>query len=193
MYQAQALLSVQRFCRNTQPLEVVENIRFNAVQPGLCGFQSIRLDAKRQILCFHQPVVALCQLIPKHLRVLRADTVIHIAPQRNGDLPAIGFLIGGHIHEGQLEAYRGIKVVEKITPSVKDGGFIVVLRQLVVDVLELNRLGVIAFRDPADTVREHPLKGNTVLSGFMFLVLPLCPCDCGFDLPAFRSCEFSCC
>lgn len=44
VYQAQTLLSVQRFCRNPQPLEVVENIRFNALQPGLCGFQSIRLD-----------------------------------------------------------------------------------------------------------------------------------------------------
>ena len=39
--------------------------------------------------------------------------------------------------KGQLETDGAVKVVEEIAPAFKDGGLVLVLAELVVDVLEL--------------------------------------------------------
>ena len=58
----------------------------------------------------------------------------------------------------------GIKVVQEIAPAFKDRGLILILRQLIVDILKLNSLGVVLLRYPADAVRPHPLIRNGSLS-----------------------------
>ncbi len=58
----------------------------------------------------------------------------------------------------------GIEIVQEIAPTFKDRGLILVLRQLIVDILKLNSLGVVLLRYPADAVRPHPLIRNGSLS-----------------------------
>ena len=62
-----------------------------------------------------------------------------------------------------------VKVVEEVAPALEDGGFVLVLAELVVDVLELDGLGVAAIRHLADAVRPHPLIGDAVLGGGLLL------------------------
>ena len=56
-----------------------------------------------------------------------------------------------------------IEKVQETAPLVKNGGLILLLCQLIVDVLKLNGLGVVAVGDSANAIREHSLKGNGLL------------------------------
>ncbi len=99
MQQPQPVCTVQRLGDNAKTLEVVENICFNALQAWLCRFHSVRFNAKRQILCLDESVVALGELVTEHLRVLGSDGIILVAAQRNGDLRAVGILVRSHIEK----------------------------------------------------------------------------------------------
>ena len=48
---------------------------------------------------------------------------------------------------------RAVKIIEEITPTIKDCRLIFVLGELIVDVLKLNGLCVVAVRYAADPVR----------------------------------------
>ena len=72
--------------------------------------------------------------------------------------------IRSHIHKRKLKADAGIKEVQEAAPFLKDSRLIFLLRQLVIDVLKLDGFGVVVVRHTANTVREHPLKGNAILS-----------------------------
>jgi len=67
--------------------------------------------------------------------------------------------VGGLIDKRELEADGRIKVIQKIAPALKYRGFVLVLRQLVIDVLILNRLCKKAVSYPANTVLVHILVG----------------------------------
>ena len=84
---------------NAKAFEIVEYIRFNALQAWLCRFHSVRVNAERQILCLDKSVVALGELVTEHLRVLGSDGIILVAAQRNGDLRAVGVLVCRHVEE----------------------------------------------------------------------------------------------
>lgn len=68
-----------------------------------------------------------------------------------------------------------IEKVQETAPLVKNGGLILLLCQLIVDVLKLNGLGVVTVCDPADAVWEHSLKGNGLLGGLGNSIVFLCP------------------
>ena len=187
----QPLDAVQRLRRHAQALEVVENVGLDAVQPGPGRFQALGLHAEGQVLGLDQAVVALGQLIFQKVRILFADAVELVAPQRDGNTVGVGVLGGCHVDEGQLETDGGVKIVEKIAPTVKDGGLVLVLAQLIVDVLKLDGSRVVAVRHPAGAVRVHPLERNAVLGGPLFLILLLCPGDGRFDLFSLCPGEFS--
>ena len=99
MQQPQSVCAVQRLGSNAKTLEVVENIRFNALQTWLCRFHSVRFNAECQILCLDKSVVALGELVTEHLRVLGSDGIILVAAQRNGDLRAVGVLVCRHVEK----------------------------------------------------------------------------------------------
>ena len=67
-------------------------------------------------------------------------------------------------HKRKLKADAGIKEVQEAAPFLKDSRLILLLCQLVIDVLKLNGFGVVVVRHTAYTIREHPLKGNAILS-----------------------------
>ena len=191
VHHAQTLHAVQQICRHAQTLEVIENVRFNAFQTGLCGAKRFCFYAKGEILGLNQTVIAARKLTLQHLRVFGADAVKIVAPGGNGHAPGKAVLRCGNIHEGKLKLDGAVKVVEEVAPAVKDGGFILVLVELIVDVLKLNGFGIGIVRHAADAVREHPLKRDAVLRRFVLFILLLGSCDCRFDLLLFGAGEFS--
>ena len=54
------------------------------------------------------------------------------------------------VDERQLKADAGIEIVEKVTPAFKDGVFVLVLRQLVVDVVESDSFGMSGYQQTND-------------------------------------------
>ena len=191
MQELQPFHAVHRLGLDAQPLEVVEYIGLNALQPGLGRFQAVRLDAKGQILGFHQAVVAAGELVLEHFGVLPADAVKGVAFRGNGNAFRGALPVGGQVHERELETDGRVEVVEEIAPAVEDRHLVLVLVELIVDVLKLHRFRVAVVRHAADAVREHPLKRDAVLGRLLLFIRALCPCDGRVDLFSFRSCELS--
>ena len=77
------------------------------------------------------------------------------------------------VDERQLKTDAGIEVVEEVAPAFKDGVFILVLRQLVVNVVESNSFGIQMFLHPADTVAPHFQIRNGSLHGQPLFLLVL--------------------
>ena len=77
-----------------------------------------------------------------------------------------------HVHKRKLEVHGTVEEVKKCTPFLKDLCLILLKRQLIVDILELDRLGVIITSDPADTVLKHPVKRNALLCRLWNAVIP---------------------
>ena len=109
MQQAQSFHPVQALRHYAQTAEVVEDIRLDALQSGLCGLQAVRLHAEGQVLGLNQPVVAPCKLTLQHPGVLGAELVEAVALQGDGDAPGVGVPRGGEVDEGKLEADGGIE------------------------------------------------------------------------------------
>ena len=74
-----------------------------------------------------------------------------------------------------------VKEIQETAPLIEDGSLIFLLCQLIVDVLKLNRLGVIAVSDTADAIREHSLKGNGLLCSLRNTIVFLCPFHNSFN------------
>ena len=174
VHQVQPLLAVQCPGHNAQTAEVVEQVGLHVFQPGLCLFHRLCLDAESQVLGFGQAIVAALQLLAQHLAVLLPDIVKTILP--GFDLnPALKALhIRGHIHEGQFKVDGAVEEIQKAAPLLKDGSPVLLLGQLIVDVLELDGFCVIVVADPADAIREHPLKRDRLLRRAGNAIIPLC-------------------
>ena len=185
VHDAQTLMAVQGERRHAQTLEVVEKVGFDTLQTGLCGPEVVCIDAEGQVLGLDQTVIAAGKLILQHFGVLSTDMVKFIALGRDGDTPCEALLGRRQVHKGKLELDGGIKVVQEIAPRFKDGGLVLVLRKLVVDVLILDGFGVVVIAHTADAVGPHTLIRDAVLSRFFFLIRPVRSCDGGFDLLSF--------
>ena len=84
------------------------------------------------------------------------------------------------------------KIVEEVAPAVENGGLVLVLVELVVDILKLHGFRVVIVRHAAHAVGVHPLKGDAVLGGLLSLILTLGSCNRRVDLLSLGSCELSC-
>ena len=127
VHDVQALEAVQRRSHNAQPLEVVQEVGFDALQTGLCRAEVVGLNAEREILGLNEAVVAAGKLILQHTGVLGADAVKLVPAGRNGNAPCKGFLRSREVHKGKLELHGAVKVVQEIAPRLKDGGLVLVL------------------------------------------------------------------
>ena len=127
----------------------------------------------------------------QHFRVLSPDAVKFIALGRDIDAVRIAVPAGGQVEEGKLKADGAVEVVEEVAPAFKDGGFILVLRKLVVNVLILDRLGVKGIRDTANAVREHPLIRDAVLRRKLLFIGLVRPGDGGLDQFSLGAGQFS--
>ena len=166
----QPRLAVQGLGGHAQAFEVVENVGLNALQTGLGGLEAVGVDAESQVLGLDKTGVASCQLVLQHGGVLHPDAVKIIPLERNVDGAGKGLLRGCQVQKGQLELNGAVEVVEEIAPALEDRCLVLVLRELIVDVLELDGLCVAAACHTADAVRPHPFIGDTVLSRFFLFV-----------------------
>ena len=188
VHQVQPFLPVQRPGRNAQATEVIEQVCLNVLQPGFCLLHGFCFNAEGQIFGFGQTIVAALQLLAEHLAVFLTYIIEAILTRLNLNPAFKALHISSHIHKGQLKVDGAVKEVQEAAPFLKNGSFVLLLSQLIVDVLKLNGFCVIAVTDPADAVREHPLKrdrllcraGNTIIPFCLFndranlLFLPLC-------------------
>ena len=149
------VMAVQHFRCNAQSFEVVDDIRFDPLQTGLCHSNVICIDAEGQVFGFHNTVVALGKLVLQHPGVFVTNRVETIFLGRDRDGLSKGFFRCGQIDKGQLKLNRAVKVVQEITPAIEDGLLILIVRELVVDVPELNHLGVMGLRNLTDTIHSH--------------------------------------
>ena len=178
----QTVGTVQRCGCHAEVFKIVQNVDLDAFQTGLGRFQAVRFDAESQVLGFDEAVVAFGKLVPEHIRVLRAQAVEIVALRLDGDAFRKAVPRRGEVQERELKFNRAVEIVEKIAPALKNGGLVLVLVELIVDVLKLNGFRVIAVGHTADAVREHALKRNAVLRRLLFLISLPCPCDGSFDL-----------
>ena len=77
------------------------------------------------------------------------------------------------VDERQLKAYTGIEIIKEIAPAFKDGVFVLILSQLVVNVIESDGFGVQMFLHPADTIAPHFQIRNGTLHGQPLFLLVL--------------------
>ena len=159
----QALITGKRMSRHAHSLQVVDDVRFDPFQFRLRYADALCLDAEGHILHAHEAVVSLCQLRSQDTRIFLADIVEIVIPAR--DLNG-GFHLS-HVcvltHAADLERDTGVKVVVEVTPELKGRCLILILCQLVVDIPELDALGIMPVIDAADAVFEHLLIGNALL------------------------------
>ena len=88
----------------------------------------------------HKPVVAFTKLIFQHIRILGADRIKSVLLRGDRDCFFCLFPLRPLIDERKLHAYARVKVVEEIAPVFKNGGLIVSLCKLIIDVLEHDAL-----------------------------------------------------
>ena len=157
--------AVQRVGFHTQHLEVIQNIGFDTLQPGLCFPNAFCFDAKRDILRPNQTVVTLGKLLFQHLRIFHTHIIELVVLRLDLDDLVVLAHIAFMIDERQLKADTGIEVVEEVAPAFKDGVLILVLCQLVVNVVESDGFGIQMFLHPADTVAPHFQIWNRTLHG----------------------------
>ena len=146
------------------------------LKPGFGLLHGIRFDPKGQELGLGKTVVALGQLVLQHFGILVTDAVELVFLIRDPDPRFEALCISRHVHETEFEVDGAIEEVQEAAPLFEDGRFVLLLGQLVVDILELDGLGVKA-ANAADAVREHPVKGNRLLGGPGDPVVFLCAVD----------------
>ena len=95
-----------------------------------------------------QTIIALGKLLAQHLGILGTNIVKAILLERNADALFKLGAVGCHVHKGQFKFDAGIKEVQKTAPFLKNGGLILLLGELIIDVLILDGAGVV--------VRFHP-------------------------------------
>ena len=126
--QPQPLRAVERCSHHPQAFEVVDDVRFDALQPGLGRPDALRLHAKGEVLGLDKAVVAPGELVLEHSGILCPDGVEAVPLGWDHDALFVVLPGGGQIEEGELEADGAVKVVEAVRPPLEDGAFILILR-----------------------------------------------------------------
>ena len=75
VHDLQPFHAVQRVGLHAQHLEIIENIGFDTLQPGLCLPDALCFDAKRDVLRPNQTVVTLGKLLFQHLCIFHTHIV----------------------------------------------------------------------------------------------------------------------
>lgn len=138
----QTLQTIERYRLNPQRFEVCQNIRLNTFQTHFRCTQVIGLDSKGDVFSFGKAIVSFLELAFEHIAVFSADSVVLITPKRNINAFGKVLHVGSLVNEGKLHMDRGVKVIEKITISLKNLCLIIRLCKLIVNIEKLYRLGV---------------------------------------------------
>ena len=165
VHEFQPLGTVQGLCLHPQSVKVVEQVVLDVVQPRLDLRHAFALHTKGDEFGLGQTIIALGKLLPQHLGILRTHIIETIPLERNADALFKLGAVGCHVHKGQFKLDAGIKEVQETAPFLKNGGLVLLLRQLIIDVLILDGAGVIVCFHPAGAILKHPLHGDGLLGG----------------------------
>jgi len=165
VHEFQPLGTVQGLCLHPQPMKVVQQVVLDVVEPGLDLRHALALHAKSDELGLGQTIIALSKLLAQHLAVLRTHIVKAILLVRDTDALFKFGAVGCHVHKGQFKLDAGIEEVQKTAPFLENGGLILLLGKLIIDVLILDGAGVVVGLHPAGAILKHPLHGDGLLGG----------------------------
>ena len=165
VHEFQPLDTIQGLCLHPQPVEVVQQIVLNVVQPGLDLRHAFALHTKGDELGLGQTIIALGKLLAQHLAVLSTNIIETVLLERNADALFKLSAVGCHVHKGQFKFDAGIEEVQKTAPFLENSGLVLLLGKLIIDVLILDGAGVIVGLHPAGAILKHPLHGDGLLGG----------------------------
>ena len=165
--------TIQGIGFHSQHLEVIENIGFDTLQPGLCFPDTLGFNRKRDVLRPNQTVVALGKLLFQHLCIFHTHIIELVVLRLDLDHLVVFAHVTFVIHERKLKTNAGIEVIEEVAPAFKDGVLVLILRQLIVDIVESDRFGIQMFLHPADTIAPHFQIRNGTLHGEPLLLFTL--------------------
>ena len=157
---------------DTELFEVIENIRLDPFQPGLCRAHTVRVNPEGQILGFHNAVIALFLLILNDPGQLPLDALKLVCAHR--DRPQGSTPQAGQVDKGQLKGNGAVEIIEEIAPAVKDGLLVLVVRELVVDVPELDGFCVVIPCHLTNAILPHEQIRNAVLRRLLLFICALC-------------------
>ena len=163
-------MAVQHLCAYAHSLEIVDDVGLDALQSGLSRIQAVCIDTEGKVFCLHQTVIASGKLVLQHLSIFVTNTVEFITLRRNRNTLSKGLLGSGQIYKGKLELYGAVKVVQEVTPTIKDLLLIFIAGKLIVDVTKLDCFGVVRITDPANAIGPHTQIRDAVLGGDFFLI-----------------------
>ena len=122
--------------RHAQELKVVEYVRFDTGKAGFRRAQTVGFNGKGDIFCFDKPVVAFCKLVFEHIPVFAADRVESVVLCRDMDRFLRFAPLRPLIDERELHRNGSVKVVEEVAPVFKNGGLVVCLCKLIVNIFK---------------------------------------------------------
>ena len=122
--------------RHAQELKVVEYVRFDTGKAGFRRAQTVGFNGKGDIFCFDKPVVAFCKLVFEHIPVFAADRVESVVLCRDMDRFLRFAPLRPLIDERELHRNGSVKVVEEVAPVLKNGGLVVCLCKLIVNIFK---------------------------------------------------------
>ena len=150
-------------------------------QSRFCLTHGLCLDTEGQIFCFGQAIISLSKLLLQHLAVLRTNRIELVLFEWDTDTFFKALRISPHVHKGQLKVNGTVKEIQEAAPFIKNGSFVLLLCQLVVDVLELNGFGVIIVCHTTNPIREHSLKRDRLLGSLRNTVIFFCSFNNSFN------------
>ena len=112
MEQSQPIPASQRLRLNAQPMEVSHHIGLHTLQTGAGLGHTLGRQAKGDILCALNAVVAFGDLVFQHRGELLPDAVEVILGGRDIHLVAAA-VTGTAVDKGKLERQRAVKVIEE--------------------------------------------------------------------------------
>ena len=163
VHELQPLGTVQGLCLHTQPVEVVQQVILDVVEPGLDLRHALALHPKGDEFGLGQTIIALGKLLAQHLAVLRTNIIETVLLERNADALFKLGAVRCHVHKGQFKFDAGIEEVQKTAPFLENRRLILLLGELVIDVLILDGAGVVVGLHPAGAILKHPLHGDRLL------------------------------
>ena len=147
---------------NAQPMEVAHHIGLHAFQTGAGLGHALGRQAKGDVLCALNAVVALGNLIFQHPGKFLSDAVVLILGGRDIDLVAAA-VTGSAVDKGKLERQGAVKVIEERAPAAENGRLILGGCHGIVDVLVFHGFRVKAAGELAHAVRVHRHIGDGLL------------------------------
>lgn len=125
----------------------------------------------------------------QHFCVFCSDTVKIICLWSDENAFFIVLCVGCGIKECELKFDSAVKVVEEVAPTFKDGGLVLVLCNLIIDVTKLQGFGVELIAYMTNAIGEDVAVRDTVLCRFYSFWLIIRPLHRYGDVLFFCPCE----